>query len=76
MGSPGRILPLNLAVKADILPCRDKGDRSTVQRRDSSRLYRTAKASDGTRTHALRLADSDASHYITPAFFERANNEI
>lgn len=39
-----------------------------------SNLVKTTKADDGTRTHALRLADSDASHYITPALF-RADNE-
>ena len=34
---------------------------------------RTTKADDGTRTHALSMANSDASHYITPACF-RADN--
>jgi hypothetical protein len=37
--------------------------------------YRTTRASDRTRTHALRLADSDASRYITLAYFG-ANDEI
>ena len=59
IGSPGRACSL--------LPRSGTCDFLFVREALSPLSYRTRRAIDGTRTHALRLADSDASRYITIA---------